>query len=214
MYGKLFASMYDGSLAMVGPWEALVTFQQMIILADQEGFVDMTPDAISRRTIIPLEIIRKGIEELEKPDPQSRDSTNDGRRIERISAERDWGWQILNYAKYRQIRSAEERREYMRGYMRKKREKERAGAPPPPDKKNTDTGEIIERIPMIGGVEFDVRESFVSELSRLYPAVDVPATLRQMRGWCIGNPTKLKTPRGIRKFITGWCERDQNGSTR
>lgn len=90
--------------------------------------------------------------------------------------------------------------------------------PAPPNGKEhpalTDTGEVVERIPMIGGVEFDVRESFVSELARLYPAVDVPATLRQMRGWCIGNPTKLKTPRGIRKFITGWCERDQNGSPR
>jgi len=75
-----------------------------------------------------------------------------------------------------------------------------------------DTGEIIERIPMIGGEEFEVRESFTAELGRLYPNVDVPATLRQMRGGCIGNPTKLKTPRGIRKFITGWCERDQNGS--
>ena len=75
-----------------------------------------------------------------------------------------------------------------------------------------DTGEVIERIPMVGGEEFEVRASFTEELSRLYPAVDVPATLRQMRGWCIGNPTKLKTPRGIRKFITGWCERDQNGS--
>lgn len=74
-----------------------------------------------------------------------------------------------------------------------------------------DTGEIVERIPMIGGEEFEVRSSFVAELTRLYPAVDVPATLRQMRGWCLGNPTKLKTPRGIRKFITGWCERDQNG---
>lgn len=75
-----------------------------------------------------------------------------------------------------------------------------------------DAGEIVERIPMIGGEEFEVRDAFVAELSRLYPNVDVPATLRQMRGWCIGNPTKLKTPRGIRKFITGWCERDQNGS--
>ena len=75
-----------------------------------------------------------------------------------------------------------------------------------------DTGEVLERIPMIGGEEFEVRESFAAELTRLYPNVDIPATLRQMRGWCIGNPTKLKTPRGIRKFITGWCERDQNGS--
>jgi hypothetical protein len=74
-----------------------------------------------------------------------------------------------------------------------------------------DTGEVIERIPMIGGEEFEVRESFSKELERLYPNVDIPATLRQMRGWCLGNPQKLKTPRGIRKFITGWCERDQNG---
>ena len=89
---------------------------------------------------------------------------------------------------------------------------------PAPQKTNgaahaiADAGEVMERIPMIGGVEFEVRQSFADELARLYPAVDVPATLKQMRGWCIGNPTKLKTPRGIRKFITGWCERDQNGS--
>lgn len=74
-----------------------------------------------------------------------------------------------------------------------------------------DTSPIVERIPMIGGEEFEVRESFAAELARLYPAVDIPATLRQMRGWCLGNPQRLKTPRGIRKFITGWCERDQNG---
>ena len=80
-----------------------------------------------------------------------------------------------------------------------------------PAPKNTDTGEVIERIPMVGGEEFEVRESFAAELTRLYPAVDIPATLRQMRGWCIGNPQKLKTPRGIRRFITTWCDKDQNG---
>ena len=84
------------------------------------------------------------------------------------------------------------------------------GATPP----NMDTGDVLERIPMIGGEEFEVRKSFADELARLYPAVDVPATLKQMRGWCLGNQQKLKTPRGIRKFITGWCERDQNGSAR
>lgn len=76
---------------------------------------------------------------------------------------------------------------------------------------NADTGDVVERIPMVGGEEFEVRQSFATELERLYPNVDIPATLKQMRGWCIGNPTKTKTPRGIRKFITGWCDRDQNG---
>jgi hypothetical protein len=98
----------------------------LIVLADREGFVDMTPEAISRRTIIPLDIIRKGIAVLESPDEQSRDPAHDGRRIERISEHREWGWKILNYAKYRAIRSADERREYMREYMREKRGRERA----------------------------------------------------------------------------------------
>jgi hypothetical protein len=50
MYGKLFSQMYDGTLATKGPWQALVTFQQLIILADKHGIVDMTPEAIGRRT--------------------------------------------------------------------------------------------------------------------------------------------------------------------
>ena len=46
MYGKLFASMFDGSLRATAPWQALVTFQQLIILCDREGVVDMTTTAI------------------------------------------------------------------------------------------------------------------------------------------------------------------------
>ena len=39
MYAKLFAQMYDGTIVMVG-WKAMVTFQQLIILADQDGIVE------------------------------------------------------------------------------------------------------------------------------------------------------------------------------
>lgn len=120
MFAKVFESMYDGSLATSGPWEALVTFQQLLVLADRFGDVDMTAEVISRRTIIPLEIIRKGIEELEKPDQQSRDPSHEGRRIVPISPTRAWGWHIVNYSKYAAIRSAEERREYKAAYYREK----------------------------------------------------------------------------------------------
>ena len=54
MYGKIFESMYDGS--MYGQWEAIITMQQMIVLADKDGIVDITPPALSARTSIPLEI--------------------------------------------------------------------------------------------------------------------------------------------------------------
>lgn len=121
MYGKLFAQMYDGTLGTEGPWQALVTFQQLIILADREGVVDMTAEAIARRTTIPQDIIKIGIETLEKPDQHSRTPDEEGRRILRLSDDRDWGWRIVNYIHYRNIRSQEERREYMRNYQRKRR---------------------------------------------------------------------------------------------
>lgn len=121
MYGKIFESMYDGS--MYGRWEAIVTLQQMIVLAEKDGTLDMTPEALSARTSIPLAIIQAGLSELEQPDGKSRTPTADGRRIVRLNAQREWGWRIVNYRKYRAIRTAEERREYMRKYQRVRRAK-------------------------------------------------------------------------------------------
>ena len=123
MYGKIFKQIYKGTLAMVGPWEALVTFQQMIILADQDGVVDMTPDALSRETTIPLDIINKGIEALSLPDPESRTPDEDGRRIVLLSDGRSWGWRIVNYQHYRKLQTDEERRAYHRRYYRENRSK-------------------------------------------------------------------------------------------
>lgn len=125
MYGKIFAQMYDGTLGTKGPWQALVTFQQLIVLADKHGDVDMTAEAIARRTTIPLEVVEVGLRELAKPDPQSRTPDEDGRRIVPLSDGRTWGWHIVNHDKYRKIRSQEDRREYMRQYQRERRAAER-----------------------------------------------------------------------------------------
>lgn len=120
MYGKLFASMFTGTLH--GQWQAIVTFQQMIILADQDGTIEMTPQAMSATTSIPLDIIEAGIAILEAPDPNSRTPDEGGRRIIRINPDRPWGWHITNHAKYRSIRTAEERREYHRQYWHKRKQ--------------------------------------------------------------------------------------------
>lgn len=121
MYGKLFTSMYDGTLAE--NWKALVTFQQMIILCDPDGIVDMTPTAISRRTGIPQDIIAEGVTILEQPDQSSRTMKDSGKRIIRIDTHRSWGWQIVNHEKYKKLRTADDRREYMKLYMREQRAK-------------------------------------------------------------------------------------------
>ena len=123
MYGKMYRQMYHGTLATTGPWQALVTFQQFIVLADQEGIVDMTPEAISRETTIPLDIIRIGITALEQPDPDSRSPDEEGRRIVLLSENRKWGWRVVNYPHYRKLKREEDRREYHRQYWHKRKAK-------------------------------------------------------------------------------------------
>ena len=109
MYGKIFDSMYDGTLR--GHWQAIVTLQQLIVLSDSEGVVDMTAEAIASRTTIPLAIIQAGIEHLMKPDPFTRTPGEDGRRIVFLDEHRPWGWRLVNHAKYRALRNMEEKRE-------------------------------------------------------------------------------------------------------
>ena len=121
MYGKIFASMYNGSL--YGQWQAIVTFQQMIVLCDIDGVVDMTPQAIAARTSIPLDIIQEGIRILEQPDKYSRTPDAEGRRIDRLDYHREWGWVIVNYKKYRHLIDAETVREQNRERQRRFKDK-------------------------------------------------------------------------------------------
>ena len=48
------------------------------------------------------------------------------------------------------------------------------------------------------------------EWCRVYPNVDVFHEFERMRQWCLSNPTKRKTRRGIRKFVTTWLDGEQN----
>ena len=121
MYGKLFQQMYEGTLATKGPWQALVTFQQMIVLCDKNGIIDKTPEAISRITTIPIEVIAAGIIELEKSDPGSRSPEEGGRRIVRLRGHTDWGWRIVNYTKYRDLQREESRTAYHRQYWHRRK---------------------------------------------------------------------------------------------
>ena len=123
VYGKIFRQIYDSTLA--DDWQALITFQQFLILCDPRGVVDMTAAAIHRITGIPIEHIEAGIEKLEQPDPQSRSTVADGRRIIRLEDSRSWGWQIVNYAYYQNLVNREDKREKDRIRIAEKRSKDK-----------------------------------------------------------------------------------------
>lgn len=121
MYGKVFESIYDGTL--YGHWEAIVTMQQLVVLASADGVVDMTPQAIAARTSIPLEIITKGLKTLSEPDPYTRTPGEEGRRIVLLDAHRPWGWRLVNHGKYKRLRNMAEKREADRQRQSEKRSK-------------------------------------------------------------------------------------------
>lgn len=119
MFAKIFSQIFDSSIA--DDWQVRVVFEDLLILADADGTLDMTPEAIAARTRVPLEIVSRAITKLEEPDNRSRSPDYDGRRLIRLNDHRDWGWTIVNYVRYREIRNKVDRKEYMRNYMREKR---------------------------------------------------------------------------------------------
>lgn len=112
MYGKIFTQIYDSSIAE--NYQTRLVFQDLIILSDMNGVVDMTHEAISRRTNVPIEVVRQAITELELPDPRSRSPVEAGARIVRLDEHRDWGWIIVNHQRFRDLSTETARREKTR----------------------------------------------------------------------------------------------------
>lgn len=119
MYGKLFASLYQGTLR--GRANEILVFTNLIAHADRDGFVDKHWRAISEEVGLSVDDVKCACAALEAPDPESRTPDQGGARIERMDDHRAWGWRIVNYAKYREIKSAEERRVQNRAAQQRRR---------------------------------------------------------------------------------------------
>lgn len=127
MFAKVFEQIFDSSISE--DYQVRLVFEDFLTLADINGVVDKTPEAIARRTNVPLEIVKKAITILEAPDPNSRRIEEQGRRIARLDEHRDWGWFVVNYEYYRNLASEEQRREVTAARVRKYRQKAKCNAP-------------------------------------------------------------------------------------
>lgn len=124
MYVKLFASIYQGTLR--GDSNGLLVFTNLLAHCDSDGFVDIHPRAIADEVGLPVDAVRSALDRLEAPDPESRTPDEGGRRIVRVSDHRAWGWNVVNYAKYRAIRNEDDRRSANREAVARHRAKKRA----------------------------------------------------------------------------------------
>lgn len=79
----------------------------MLAMSDKYGICEASIPGLADRAKVSISDCEKALAELLAPDPYSRTTDFDGRRIEKI----DGGWQLLNHAKYRDKMSADDRRE-------------------------------------------------------------------------------------------------------
>lgn len=112
MYVKVYSQIFDSTIA--DDFRLRHFFIDLLILAERSGVVDMTETAIARRTGIPLLEVQCFLKRLMEPDPASRTPDMDGRRIVLVDDHKPWGWQIVNFAKYRGLQNEDQRKEQMR----------------------------------------------------------------------------------------------------
>lgn len=68
----------------------------------------------------------------------------------------------------------------------------------------------VEEISLNDGSMYPLYQRDVDEYARLYPAVDIIQELRNIRGWCMANPARRKTRKGVNRFINGWLSKAQD----
>ena len=120
MYSKLYARITESSL-MEEPINVRYTFVLMLAIADPEGYVIGTNIAIARRLNMDLGEFEECLGVLMSPDANSNSKDHEGRRVLVSDGER--GYRLVNYVNYRDMKSPQDRRDYMREYMRKRRGK-------------------------------------------------------------------------------------------
>lgn len=125
MYAKVFTQIFDSSIAE--NYRHRHVFEDLLKLADKTGCVDMTVEAVARRSNVPLDEVREAIVALMSPDDKSRSKEHEGKRLIPIDSRRDWGWIIVNYAHYRAIQDEESRRASWRDAKAKQRSKPKNG---------------------------------------------------------------------------------------
>lgn len=139
LYARVFVQILDSSIAE--DFECRHVFEDLLKVCDMSGCIDMTRMALARRFNLPLERLNRCIEKLEGPDPASRDPENGGRRLVRLSEHRDWGWRVLNWAKYEGIRNRADVAARVARHREKQRAETGGSETPQPDAENAATGQ-------------------------------------------------------------------------
>lgn len=119
MYVKIFQDILDSSV-WDEPVATRIVWLTMLIMADESGVVRASVSGIRRRAGVSKEDVKEAMKTLQDPDVDSKDQSYGGRRIERV----DGGWLVLNYLKYREIRTRKQIRDAERQARKRQRDRD------------------------------------------------------------------------------------------
>jgi hypothetical protein len=117
-YSKLWSTIVTSSVWSEDD-KTRIMWITMLAVAEADGFVSGAIPGMATVARLTLEDAKTAIDKLSSPDPYSRTPDAEGRRIIPVPG----GWQIVNYEYFRKPQDDDERRRYMREYMRQYRTK-------------------------------------------------------------------------------------------
>ena len=115
-FTKLFSTIITSSMWSEDS-ETRIVWITMLALSNWRGEVMAAIPGLARAANVSLEVCERALAKFSAPDPYSRSSAHEGRRIEKVEG----GWRLLNYEMYRSCISEDERREYKRNWDRENR---------------------------------------------------------------------------------------------
>lgn len=126
MFGKIFESLYEGSMIGAGSpvfavWGYVIAKMRLDETVGAQ--VELNPALLSFVLGEQIGKVQDAIDYLCAPDPKSRSKEEGGRRLVKIG---QFAYRVVNGRKYHSIKKAEERREYMRVAQARHREKKKS----------------------------------------------------------------------------------------
>lgn len=115
---KIYGTILRSSIWLESPTTRILWIT-MLTMADRDGEVAASTKGLAHVANITTEQCEAGLTTLLDPDLDSRTRDNEGRRIEVI----DGGWRILNYSKYRELRTTDQVQAALRKQAQRERDK-------------------------------------------------------------------------------------------
>ena len=116
MYGRIFESMYDGS--MYGAGLAVMALWPYVLIKARQGRVELNPTKLAHTLGCKAEQMERAIEKLCEPDSASSSAKEEGRRLVK---EGQFLYRVVNWQDYNRIGNESDRAAYKVRWQRGKR---------------------------------------------------------------------------------------------